>query len=184
VLAVGITALQLLPFKEQLAMINQGYRRQAAASHLPLRALVTLGFPNAFGSPVDYNYFGALHFVRVGYAPAYYWEIQSFISVSALLLVVIAAARAKRMPRLAKGVLPYLWTGALIATVLIYVGGVPLGVVQHLLPFLKSNFIGRLRSVLGLLLAAMAAVGFQALLRESPGTGKGRAREASIWVLL
>src|SRR5262249_11092597 len=104
-------------------------------------------------------------------------------SVSALLLVVIAAARAKRMPRLAKGVLPYLWTGALIATVLIYVGGVPLGVVQHLLPFLKSNFIGRLRSVLGLLLAALAAVGFKAIPRECPGPGTGRGREASIWVL-
>jgi hypothetical protein len=183
VLAVGVTALQLLPFREQLASIDQGYRRQAPQSHIPLRALVTLVFPNAFGSPVDYNYFGNRHIQRVGYQVTNYWEIQSFIGATAMLLVVVAAARFRKRPELVRGAGPYLWVGVAIATLLIYVGGHPLGLAQDLVPFFRTNFIGRLRSVWGLLLAALAAVGLESLSRPRNDRKESRGWTAFVWTM-
>ncbi|MGH2556922.1 MAG: YfhO family protein [Actinomycetota bacterium] len=174
-LAAGVAALQILPFLDRIGELDVGYRRQAPGSHLPLRALVTLVFPNAFGSPVDGNYFGGLHYQRTNYVVLNYQELQGFIGAAALVLVLVAATRARRgyptSDRLPAALRPYLWIGTGILAALIYVGGPPLRALQAV-PLFDLAFIGRLRCILGFFLAVLAAIGLQALADEREGEAR------------
>ncbi|HYT80304.1 MAG TPA: YfhO family protein [Actinomycetota bacterium] len=166
VLGLAITALQVLPFLDQLRSLDVGYRAQTTDSHLPLRALMTLLVPNAFGSPVDGSFFGRLHYAPTGFVRTGYLEQQSFIGATALVLVLAAAIKLWRQPGsnpLPRGVKSYLWTGLALMIVLMYVGGPVLGLLEKIPPF-GTNYIGRLRSVMGFFLACLGAVGLHALL--------------------
>lgn len=175
-LAAGVAALQVLPFLDRLGGLDVGYRRQAPGSHLPLRALVTVAFPNAFGSPVDGNYFGDLHYQRTNYLVLNYQELQGFIGAAALVLVVVAATRVRRghptADRLPGAVRSCLWVGTGVLAALIYAGGPLLRALQTL-PLFDLAFVGRLRSILGFFLAALAATGFQALADGRDGEARG-----------
>ncbi|TML00550.1 MAG: YfhO family protein [Actinobacteria bacterium] len=179
VLAAGIVSIQFLPFASQARGLDLSYRTETPGTHIPLRDMVTLGIPNAFGSPVDGNYFGQRHFVRTGYGPVTYHEIQSFIGATSLVLIVFAATRLGRRPRtgnrLPRGSWSYLWLGSALTAVLIYVGGPLLGILQTL-PIFSLNYIGRLRAVFLFLLAGLAAAGFQALIDD-------RREERRSWIL-
>jgi hypothetical protein len=171
VLALGLVALQLLPFIHRLGLIDLGYRHQAAGEHLPLSALITLAIPNAFGSPIDSNYGGTLNYI----------EIQSFIGASALVLIAAAAAGARRL-KLASGLYRYLWVGVLITGILIFAGGPLLGAFERF-PLFGINFIGRLRAVFGFFLAALAAIGLEAAtVPEVRARAGGRSRSRAVWV--
>jgi hypothetical protein len=161
---VGLTALEILPFLHRIGTIDLGYRQQTPADHLPLRTLLTLAIPNAFGSPVDRTYFG----------PSSYVEIQSFIGASALVLVAAGAARFRDL-KVARGARTYLWGGLAFTGVLIYVGGPLLGAMQKLPPF-DTNAVGRLRSVFGFFLAALAALGLQAVTEPERSGSRRTAR--------
>jgi len=166
VVGLTITSLQLLPFLDQVRSLDLGYRAQTTDSHLPWRAMVTSFVPNAFGSPVDGNFFGRRDYAPTGFVRTGYLEQQSFIGAAALVLIVVAAIWLWRRPGsnpLPRGVTSYLWVGVGLMVVLIYVGGPLLGLLQNVPPF-GSNFIGRLRAVMGFLLACLAAVGLHALL--------------------
>jgi hypothetical protein len=161
----ALTAFQLLPFARSLGSLSLGERAQSPDAHLPLRALATLFLPNAFGSPVDRNFFGRLHYAPAGLVRTGYVEQQSFIGAVALVLIVAAGVLLwpRSGPRwLPRGVWTYLWVGTAVAILLIYVGGPPLALLQKVPPF-DTNYIGRLRSVMGFFLACLAAVGLQAL---------------------
>lgn len=155
-IGVGVTAgfalagVQLVPFVERLQELDLGYRRQSSTDHLPLYTMGTLAAPNILGTPVERNYFG----------PGNYVEVQGFAGVTSLALVGIAAFRGSGSVVRRAG--PYLWTAAGIMIVLLYLGGWPLALAQTIPPF-NANFVGRLRSVLGFVLAALAAIGFEAL---------------------
>jgi len=184
-LGAGVAALQVLPFLNRLGELDIGYRQQASGSHLPLRALVTLVFPNAFGSPVDGSYFGDLHFQRTSYVVLNYQELQGFIGAAALVLILVAATRVRRggvtADRLPPGVRAYLWIGVGVLAALIYVGGPPLRALQAT-PLFHLAFIGRLRAVMGFLLAVLAAIGVQAVADEAKD-GARRARMLTAGVL-
>ncbi|MGH2555964.1 MAG: YfhO family protein, partial [Actinomycetota bacterium] len=186
-LALGITAVQLFPFVDRLRGTDVAYREQTADTHLPPRALVTLGIPNAFGSPVDRNYFGALHIRRAGYGPATYHEINGFVGATALVLITVAATQLVRRRRgtggTARGVRPFLWLGSGVAGVLLYVGG-PLLALLQLTPVFRLNYIGRFRSILCFFLACLAATGLQALERREAERGAPGERllVALVWV--
>jgi hypothetical protein len=152
VVGLAVTALQVLPLADRVGELDLSYRMQSSDSHLPPSTLVTLALPNVFGSPVDDTYLGPLNYV----------EIQGFIGASSLVLVVVALASrgSERMPR---GVWPYLWVALVVVAILLYVGG-PLLAGFQLTSLFRLNFVGRLRSVLGFLLAVLAAVGLDAVL--------------------
>jgi hypothetical protein len=176
VLAFGIASIQFLPFAQQARGLDLSYRTQTSSTHVPARALVTLGIPDAFGSPVDRNYFGERHFVRTGYGPATYHEIQSFIGATSLVLIVFAAATRLRRRRgapnvLSRGASSYLWVGSAFAAVLIYVGGPLLGILQTFSLF-RLNYIGRLRAIFLFFLSGLAAIGFQALMEDRRKGGR------------
>jgi hypothetical protein len=160
-LGVGLAAFQILPFADRLGSLDLSYRLQTPDSHLPLDALSTLVIPDAFGSPVRDNYFGGLNYI----------EIQSFIGVTAVALAVFGLTR--RPGPLPPGLLAFSWAGLGLTIVLIYVGGMPLGLLQETWLF-EMNPVGRLRSVMGLFLAVLAAAGFQALWERGSWTGRSR----------
>lgn len=159
-LGLALSAFQVLPFLSRLGGVELGYREQSGASHLPAEALATTVVPNAFGSPVD----------RVGLggipgAPVNYVEYQSFLGAVALVLVFLAAVRWRRRA-LPRGVWSFLWGSLGVLLMLMYVGGPALELLQDL-PFTRPVFginnIGRMRSIMGLIVAVLAAGGFQTI---------------------
>ena len=159
---LGLAAIQVLPFLHRIGLIDLAYRHQTTGDHLPLRAILTLAIPDALGSPVDrQRYWGPLNYI----------EIQSFIGASALVLIAVAAARCRSL-HVTRGVRTYLWTGAAITGMLLFVGGPMLAILERL-PLFDTNYIGRLRSVFGFFLAALAAMGIEA---ASDGRSESAAR--------
>ena len=168
-IGVGLAALQLLPLAERLGHLDLGYREQNPEAHLPAVTAATLAVPNALGSPTDETYFGPLNYV----------EVQSFIGVAALLLVGAAVTGRHRL-NLPRGTRGFLWGGSIVGGLLLYVGGPFLAVAQTVWLF-RMNPIGRVRSVFGLFLACLAAVGMEALMRRREGE-PGRSGQVAIVV--
>jgi hypothetical protein len=194
-LGIGITAIQLLPFAQQVRRTELKHRESVRGDHLPLRTIVTFAIPDAFGSPVDRVYYGRPNYV----------EAESFIGATALVLIGVAALGRKGRrsnepaedggepptgehvdqgspgsddatgPSTVPGAMSGLWVIAAGAIVLIYVGGPLLSIFQRL-PFLGLNSIGRMRSILGLALAALAAIGFEKLVSRGPAWVRARLR--------
>ncbi len=172
---VGLTLFQLVPFLGFFKTWLIEGRAQTGADHLQLASLLTSIAPWAFGS-VDPN--DATQFVLKPNMV----EAVSYVGAAAMVLVLVALAMARK----GRGMLPRgVWIFLVAATLswleLIFVGGPPLTILQHT-PVLRSvfsiNFIGRSRSVLGFLLAALTAVGFELLLRA----GAARRVRGKQWV--
>jgi hypothetical protein len=170
-----LSAVQLLPFVAFYRHWLIEGRAQTAGDHLSLTSLVTAIAPWAFGgvaSDSDPQWYLGRNLV----------ESMSYVGAAALVLAVLAIASAGRARRLLPG---GVWAFFVAATglwlELIYLGGPPLWLLQHLPPFsiaFSANFVGRGRSVLGFLLAVLAAAGLEALLRRRGATstaGKGSA---------
>ncbi len=169
-LGFGLSALQTLPLADRAGELDLGYRVQGPDSHLPPSTMATLAIPDAFGSPAADDYAGPLNYV----------EVQAFIGASSL--VALAAAAAWRLPSPpARGARSFLWAAVAIVCVVLYVGGPVLAALQTTSLF-GLNFVGRLRSLLGFLLAALAAFGIEAALR-APWSKDRRAalRAAGVW---
>jgi hypothetical protein len=151
----GLAALQLVPWLISLNNAQVYGRVQESQGHIPFHLLVTAFAPYALGG--------------VG-RPAWYdtrvWvEEDTFVGAAALVLALLAVCLARR----ARGILPRaLWTVLVVTIagwgVLIFAGGPPLHALQAASSLFAQNFIGRARSVLGFLVAVLAAVGFQLLL--------------------
>ncbi|MCU1595808.1 MAG: Protein of unknown function, rane YfhO, partial [Frankiales bacterium] len=153
VLGALVVAFQLLPFAGQVAGLDLSVRHQVPAQHLPLLSLVTAALPNAFGNCPDRNYVGPLNQI----------EINAYIGSAVLVLVVVALLRRRRAESPA-GVRGFFAVAALITVVLGWVGGPALKLAQHL-PVFSNNPVGRIRVILALCLAVLAAMGYDALLR-------------------
>ncbi|HEX2299126.1 MAG TPA: hypothetical protein VHH34_11535, partial [Pseudonocardiaceae bacterium] len=164
----ALSAVQLLPFA---AFLGNSYvidRGQSPADHLPVQSLITTIAPWALGS------------VREDRPPSWYLDTNmieslSYLGAAALVLVVTAIAA----PRVARGMLPRgVWAFLVVATlagfVVIYGGGPALAALQRLPVLFADNYVGRARSVLGFLLAALAAVGLEVLLRRDRVRGRAR----------
>ncbi len=164
---LAIAAVQLLPFRAfYSSWLIEG--RGQTGQHLSPADLASSFAPWVYGgvSPDSSD--------PIWSQDANIVEASSYVGAAALVLIVVALAtvRAGRtlLPRAA-------WITVVSAAaawlLLIYVGG-PLALVEHL-PIFSSNFIGRARSVLGFLLAVLAAVGFDLLLRPRARTATWRA---------
>ncbi|MBW3620822.1 MAG: YfhO family protein, partial [Actinobacteria bacterium] len=136
--------------------LDLAYRAEKVGP-LPWRAIVTAIVPDAFGNPAEKVFYGARNYV----------EINAFAGATVVVLAVagFALGASSRVPRWARWFL----AGAIAVCVgLIFVGGPPLTAFQSI-PVLGENGIGRLRSLLALLVALQAGVGVDALVRaEQP----------------
>ena len=177
----ALAAVQLVPWLYFYPTWWIGGRAQTPDLHLSPAYLVTMFAPWTFGSagqPTD--------------APTWYpgggpgdnmVEASSYLGAAALVLVVVAVAAA----RPARSLLPPgVWAFLVAATAgwlaIIYTA-VPLRLLVEL-PVFSANFVGRARSVLGFLLAVLAAVGLEVLLRaraRAPQPASGRSRVSRWW---
>ena len=150
-LGAGLGAVQLLPFASSLNGFDRSYRAQTSTDVEPTLSLATWAIPSAYG-PLG----------TTGYTSMSGVENQTFAGASTLILMLGAL-----LPLPASGLLRrtrlYLWVGVAALFTLMFLGGPPLVLVQKALPFVfGQNRIGRLDSVLGFFVAALAAIGFQA----------------------
>jgi len=177
VAGVGLTLFQLLPFLVFFRNWLIEGRGQTGADHLPLSTLLTAVAPWAFGSV---NPSLGTQFTL----PRNLVEDVSYLGAAAVVLVITSLA----LPKLSRALLPRgVWLGVTISAVvwgvLIYLGGPPLALLQQM-PVLRTlfsdNYIGRARSILGFLLAVLAAVGFELALRARSTRAESRQPER-IW---
>ncbi|MET7393839.1 YfhO family protein [Dactylosporangium sp. NPDC005572] len=171
----GLAAFQLLPF---VGFYRSWYiegRAQTPGQHLDPTGLVTAVAPFALGT-ADPNRQPFLLGTNIVESLCYTGAATLVLAVTA-----IGLARSGRVG-LPPGVWAFLVGGILLWGVLIFAGGPLLAMAQHapgVGGVFSGNFIGRARSVLGFLLAALGAVGFELLL-----TSRSRAAEHRRWWLV
>ena len=157
VLGVGLSAVQMVPFVRDLGSIGLD-TRDFTQQTLPWPHFLTTVAPGAYGTCAGGNGFGAVNVVEAtAFAGA---------AVVALGLYAVTARPSRRwgVPRWILGAI------LLVALVAIWRGGVVLTALQHL-PLYSSNRIGRATSVTGFLLAALAGLGLDRLLRPAAEPG-------------
>jgi hypothetical protein len=179
VAGVGLTAAQLLPFVGFYPSFLIENRTQGTDSHLDVAALVTTFAPFAFGGP-SFRHDRPFWYLP----PINIVETMSYLGAAAVVLVVVAVALAgSGRALLPRGVWVFLAAASAGWIAAIYFNG-PMHLLQHL-PIFSFNFIGRARSVLFFMIAALAAVGFELVLRgRGPNRSWNRARLGSllVWV--
>lgn len=155
-LGAGLAAVQIVPFVrnlDQLGLENRNFEGR----HLPFALLVTTVAPDAVGLSINNEprWYGPVNPIEaVGFVGA----VTLVLAVAALVLRLPCGAAPERSPR-------WFLAGAVaVAGTAIYVGGPVLAALQQL-PFYSTNFIGRASSVLGFLVAALAGIGLERLLR-------------------
>ncbi|HYT10558.1 MAG TPA: hypothetical protein VEL73_07845, partial [Mycobacteriales bacterium] len=175
-LGVGLAAVQVLPFLRQYAGIAGAFDRgQAPDRHLPSWSLLTALVPDAFGTTLAGSpYFGPVNPV----------EVIAYAGVAAVLLA-IAGVAARPVAGVPGGVRGYLAAALGTVTMLCWVGGPPLALVQEL-PIFSDNVVYRLRSLFGFFVAVLAALGYEALRRgvlREPASRWRRSVSAAVWVV-
>jgi hypothetical protein len=165
---LGLAAIQLVPFVGFFKTWFIEGRNQTGGTHLDPVSLVTAIAPWAFGT-VD-----PAHDPQ-WILPTNMIEAGSYVGAAAVVLALVALALARR----GRSLLPtaswfFMVGGTAVWAELIYFGGRPLTALQDV-PGLRGlfgdNFIGRARSVLGFLVAVLAAIGFELLLRRREERG-------------
>ena len=175
VAGVAATAVQLLPFLSFMSAAHVEGREQSPDDHLLPESLVTALAPWAMGSTDPER-------PPFWYLPVNLVESLMYVGAGALVLVVVALA----MPRAGRSLTPrgvwwYLVGATASLAVVLYVGRLPLLVLQQLPVLFSENFVGRARSVLGFLIAALAAIGFQLVL-EHRRAGGPRWYALGVWL--
>ncbi|GAA1970967.1 hypothetical protein [Catenulispora subtropica] len=160
---IGLAMFQLLPFaKFYSSWLIEG-REQSGVDHLNPVSFLTSFAPWSFGGVAsDGQQLWILNENAV--------ESLSYVGAAVLVLALVGVLAARRgRALLPRGVWVFLVAAAALWLLLVYRGGWPLDGLQHV-PVLRSlfaaNFIGRARAVTGLLLACLAAVGFELVLRR------------------
>ncbi|MFB9321519.1 YfhO family protein [Cryptosporangium minutisporangium] len=173
--AVALAAFQLLPFASAMSGVFIRGREQTPDDHLSPVTALTAVVPWAFGTtdPNRGPYW---------YLPINLVESTMYLGAAAVLLVLVAVA----WPRAAWARLPRGgWTFFVVATglglLVSYAGGLPLAVLQKLPVLFSDNYVGRMRSVLCFLLAVLAAVGFDLLVRRV-ATERAAGARVPAWV--
>lgn len=183
-LGVLLTMVQLLPFLHFLQADSLAYRSGQALQGLPFSSLITLIAPNAEGLCVTGH---------PNQAGANSIELVAYVGAVALVLAVLGAAfRLGRTSPVERGPRLYFVLASVVVIALGWGSTSFREVTQHL-PIFADNFIGRIRSILGFTLAALAAIGFDwvtversRVARTSRGAHSGRNRRDSgrlRWIL-
>jgi len=173
----GLTAFQLLPFQAFMKTWLIIGRSQTSDQHLAPTSVLTMIAPWIFGT-------GDLQ-SRGYYLTTNAVETVNYLGAAAVVLVLVALALPWRArPLLPRSVWTFFAVGAAVWLLLIYVGGLPLGVLQHT-PVVRAlfgqNFIGRSRSILGFLLAVLVAIGFEVVARRRERVVAAAHRLRPLW---
>jgi len=171
-LGLALTAVQLLPFAGYLGTLDLSYREQQFFSTTPLKYAATAVFPQAFFA----NQYGPNSPFSREINPI---EINMHLGSVAVLLAAIAVLRIGRLPR-PRGATSFLLALSVVALWLIYIQG-PLVDWLAAVPVFEGNPVGRIRSLLGFSVAALAGLGFDAVLRAARERG-WRARLETVLV--
>ncbi|QGG95858.1 YfhO family protein [Actinomarinicola tropica] len=150
--AVGLSAFALVPWARRMQGIDLGYREGLGQGSLPPSGLLTLPFGGAFGLDGG-PYWG----------PRNIMELNAFVGVGAVFLAIVAVALLSRHPR---RVVVVLFALAAVTWTLVIFTDLPPARLIRSAPLLSSNGIGRARSVLGFVMAVLAAAGLDALSRS------------------
>ncbi|TQS42182.1 hypothetical protein [Cryptosporangium phraense] len=158
--AVALAAVQLLPFVSAMSGVYIAGRGQTPSDHLsPVTALTAIA-PWAFGTTDPYR--GPYWYLSPNLV-----ESTMYLGAVAVLLVLVAVAWPRAaMTRLPRGGWSFFVVAAALGLGVVYAGGPPLALLQKLPVLFSDNYVGRLRSVLCFLLAVLAAVGFDLLVRR------------------
>jgi hypothetical protein len=175
---IGLAMFQLLPFTRFYASWLIEGRGQTGADHLNPVSFLTSFAPWAFGGVASNG-------PQLWFLDENAVESLSFVGAAVLVLALVAVLALRRgRALLPRGVWVFFLAATALWLLLVYRGGWLLTGLQHV-PVLRSvfaaNYIGRARAVTGLLLACLAAVGFEVLLRWRSESRAG-ARAANRWV--
>lgn len=160
VLGVGLAAVQIVPFVENLSATLA--ERDKGGAQLPLGAALTLLNPSARGTCRGGVWFGdVIPIEAVGYLG------------SAALVLVVLGTGFRRRRREERGTRAWLIGTLVVAGWLIWVGE-PLLTGWQQLPVVGNNSVTRAQSVVGFLAACLVGFGFDQLVRTSrAGTAAG-----------
>ncbi|MFD0744049.1 YfhO family protein [Phytohabitans flavus] len=177
VAGVMLVAAQLLPWVSIMSTVLVRGREQTPDQHVPFELLLTSIAPYAFGTTDPANPPNYFH-IRI------FLEEVSYVGAAVLVLAIAAVALA----RSGRAVLPRatwaFFVGATLAWgIVVFGGGPPLALLQKLPYLFSDNSVERARSVLGFLVAVLAATGFELLLRRrSEATSRARKLYAvAVW---
>lgn len=174
-LGLALAAVYIAPFVQELREVAVGPRTQSGQNHSPMISMVTMLAPDALGGTnprtADVGWYGLGHPIE---------EI-SYVGAAVLLLVVVAIV-ARRRPGVPSFVRGFFVVAAATTVVLVFFGGPLLEAAQQL-PVFSTNRIGRARSILGFVLAVLAAIGFDATIRRSAAIRLSTWRHRA-WVAL
>lgn len=161
-LGLALSAVQMLPFLTHLGTASLDYRADEFTYTSPPSTLITTLLPRVMAS--DLAPFTA--------PPQNAIEYNSYLGSAAVLLVLLALV-LPRPPGFPRRVLGYLVVTTVVLVMLIWFQN-PLVTWMGHLPAFSGNPVGRLRSVLFVLLSALAGLGVDALLRgHRPGRRVG-----------
>jgi hypothetical protein len=176
-LAAGVllVAFVVLPFAARLGEVVGDNRAQRSSDNLGVATALTTVAPAAFGLSSNGETFQSRESLIYGFAPLSQVEAIAFVGVSTVLLAVAAVALPglRSTPKGSRAALAGI---TVVAAWAMFVGGPVLRLLQ-VFPVFSDNFIGRARSIFGFALAALAALGWQALVdRERPLEDSSRHR--------
>lgn len=181
VAGVGLTAFQLVPFAEYMTTVLTKGRAQDSTQHLSPSSLLTLVNPYALGT------------ADPGQPPTWFADheivaAQSYLGAAAMVLVLTSIALAGQGRRLLPRGIWWTFVASTAAWIsVIYFGSPMLVGLQHTGFLFSDNFIGRARCVLGFLMGALAAVGFELVLRRrrapSPQLARRRGQIIYAWAV-
>jgi hypothetical protein len=162
-----LSAIQMLPFVRQLGQVSLGDRLQTPEDFETLGSLVTMLMPTAYGTAGS------------GWdGPRNPIESISYAGVAVVLLAVVGVLAGLGQRRL-RWVVAVLVAMAVFWGVAMYAGGPLLTALQEL-PLFATNRIGRARSVLGFLVAMLAAIGVDALVRSPRSSPASMPRRVAV----
>ncbi|TRW43589.1 YfhO family protein [Georgenia yuyongxinii] len=159
--ALLLVGFQVVPWAQQLlGTVDLERRANAWTATIGPREILTIAYPQALGTCHSGD-------ARWGsYIPV---EGISFVGAGAVVLC-LAAVVLPVGAWLSRGVRTFLLVGGLVALAATFLGG-PLNYLLQLLPLMGGSGLHRMRAVGGLMLAMLAAVGFDAVARSA---GQGR----------
>ncbi|MCP4382051.1 MAG: YfhO family protein [Hyphomicrobiales bacterium] len=149
-LGVALVAVIVMPLASHLSTLALDWRQQSPENVLDLAHLATAVVPDVLGNYTDRNYFGPTNAIEG-------FSFLGAVTVS-LVLVGVVLRPPEHCPR---GVRAFFVAALALLVVLTYFGGPLLEAAQRL-PVFDTNFVGRLRSLIGFTAAVVAALGAQA----------------------
>ncbi len=170
VLGVGLSALQIVPFADNLSTALAD--RNKGGVHLPLGAALTVVAPDVRGTCAGGERFGDWNPI----------EVLGYVGCAAMVLAVFAIASRRRRGE-EPGTRTFLWVALAFVGLLVWTGG-PILAAVDVLPFYGNNSTTRSQSVFGFVAACLAGIGLDRLTRREVPASTGRRSWRPLVVLL